>query len=254
MAGPMARARRARDGVVRHIGPLVGMGRWRLQRHPVWRTDAIDGAGVGAVVVPGFGGTDASLAVLRHWLTGRGFRTVGAGLSLNLGCTAEMVARLERRVAQHADATGGPVVVIGHSRGGWVGRLVAVRRPDLVRGLVMAGSPVLDPLDARGPSAVLWPWLVRLSGFGVPGLLTRDCVAGRCRETASAGLSAPLRMPAVSIYSRADGVVGWRSCQDPAAEWVEVRSTHNGMGLDPDVYTALVPYLGRWVAAPEKAA
>src|SRR5689334_15375831 len=107
------------------------MGRRALRAHPVWTTGAVAGRGVGAVVVPGFCGTDASMVPLRHWLTAHGFRAVGAGLALNLGCTADMVGRLEQRVAEHAAATGGPVVVIGHSRGGWVGRLVAVRRPEL---------------------------------------------------------------------------------------------------------------------------
>jgi pimeloyl-ACP methyl ester carboxylesterase len=254
--GPVARVRRAVDGLVRRVGPAVGVG-WRaLQRHPVWTTPAVDGRGAGAVVVPGFCGTDASMAVLRRWLTEHGFQAVGAGLALNLGCTTDVVTRLEQRVAEHAAATGGPVVVIGHSRGGWVGRLVAVRRPELVRGLIMMGSPVLDPLDARGPSAFVWPWLVRLSGLGVRGLLDRDCVAGECRDTAAAGLAAPLEVPAVTIYSRDDGVVGWRSCQDPAAEWVEVHATHNGFGVDPEVYSVLVGPLAAWTGdrAEEPAA
>ena len=46
-------------------------------------------------------------------------------------------------------------------------------------------------------------------------------------------------MPITAIFSRRDGVVAWRACLDrsaPAAENVEVRSTHLGLGLDPDVW------------------
>jgi hypothetical protein len=43
-------------------------------------------------------------------------------------------------------------------------------------------------------------------------------------------------------------VVGWRSCQDPAAEWVEVRSSHAGMGTDPELYTAVAARLRSWTA------
>jgi hypothetical protein len=240
------RVRRVLNALVRQLGPVAGVGRRELLRHPVWRADAADGRGVGVVVVPGFCGKDADMAMLRRWLTARGYRATGAGLAFNLGCTTDMAGRLERRVEEHAAATGGPVVLLGHSRGGWLGRLVAVRRPELVRGLVMMGSPVLDPLDANGPATAVWRALVRLSALGVRGLLDRDCVAGVCRDTASAGLTAPLRMPAVAIYSREDGVVGWRSCQDPAAEWVEVGSSHTGMGTDPDLYAALVPRLAEW--------
>ncbi|MFD1534719.1 alpha/beta fold hydrolase [Pseudonocardia aurantiaca] len=246
-----ARAKRIANELVRHFGPIAGMGRKALFRHPVWTTPAADGRGVGVVVVPGFCGADADMAVLRRWLTARDYHAVGAGLALNLGCTEDMLGKLERRVEAHVAATGGPVVLLGHSRGGWLGRLLAVRRPDLVRGLVMMGSPVLDPLDARGLASVAWRLMVRLSDLGVRGLLERDCVAGECREVASAGLAAPLEVPAMAIFSRTDGVVGWESCRDPAAEWVEVYSSHTGMGTDPDLYMALVPRLAAWASSAQ---
>jgi pimeloyl-ACP methyl ester carboxylesterase len=244
--------RTATRALYREFGPVLGVGVRALYRHPVWTTPTVDGAGVGVVVVPGFGGSDPSMARLRRWLAGRGYEPVGASLALNLDCTAALVDKLERRVAEHAARTGGPVVVVGHSRGGWLGRLVAVRRPDLVRGLVMLGSPVLDPLDARGVAQVVLKLLVWGSGLGLRGLLDRDCIAGACRDTTLDGLAAPLAVPAVAIFSRDDGVVGWRSCLDPQAEWVEVRSSHTGMGIDPELYEVLVPRLARWASvAPD---
>ncbi|MEN3270736.1 MAG: hypothetical protein V7646_7630 [Pseudonocardia sp.] len=226
----------------------MGLSTPALMRHPVWTTPAVEGGGTGVVVVPGFGGVDASMVVLRHWLRRRGYVPVGARLGVNLGCTDALVARLERRVEELVQRTGGPVVLLGHSRGGMLGRLVAVRRPDLVCGLAMLGSPVLDPLDARGMAQHLLRVLVRLSAFGVRGLLEQDCLTGACRDTTVEGLVAPLRVPAVAIYSREDGVVGWRSCRDPEAEWFEVTSSHTGMGTDPVLYDALATRLARWVA------
>ena len=70
--------------------------------------------------------------------------------------------------------------------------------------------------------------IVGLSDRGVRGLLGSDCLSGACREVTERDLAAELTVPALAIYSREDGVVGWRSCQDPAAEWVEVRSSHHG--------------------------
>ncbi len=50
-----------------------------------------------------------------------------------------------------------PVVLVGHSFGGTVATVIAARRPDLVRALVLTGAPVL-----RTPSAARSPWSYRL--------------------------------------------------------------------------------------------
>lgn len=233
----------------RQVGPAVGIGTGALQRHHVWRGAVAAGRGVGVVVVPGFGGVDASMAVLRRWLTRCGYRPAGAGLGMNLGCTEKMVDRLARRVEEHAARTGGPVVVLGHSRGGLLGRLLTVQRPELVRGLVTLGSPVLNPLDVKGLAALALPWVLRASSIGVGGLIDRGCFDGPCRDLTAHGLAAELPVPAVAFFSRDDGVVGWESCRDPHADWIEVTSSHTGMGTDPVLYAALAPRLASWAAA-----
>jgi pimeloyl-ACP methyl ester carboxylesterase len=238
--------------VARHVGrslpPALGLTAPALLRHPVWQAGTADGGGAGVVVVPGFAGADASMGMLRRWLERRGYAATGAGLGINVGCTEELADRLERRLDEHTERTGGPVALVGHSRGGLLARIVAVRRPDLVRGLAMLGSPVLDPLDAGGLATVVLPAVLRLSELGVRGLVDGDCLTGPCSAATVMGLAAPLPVPAVAIYSRDDGVVGWRSCQDPEAEWVEVTSSHTGMGTDPAVYAALAPRLATWVS------
>ncbi|ALG07589.1 esterase/lipase family protein [Kibdelosporangium phytohabitans] len=234
---------------------LRGIG--RLLRDPVWRTaDPGAGRGTGVLLVPGFGFPDQSLALAARWLTARGYRPVGARIGFNVGCTTELVDRLERRLVRHAEVCGGKVIVLGQSRGGWLGRLLAARRPDLVRGLFMFGTPVLDPLGAK-PEAVrtAW-WLTRLSAVGVPGLLAEDCLAGACFQTNSAALAAALPdgIPAVSVFSRSDGIVPWQLCLDPCAEWVEIESSHIGMGLSPAFYRALAPRLAGWAGDRRGAA
>jgi len=247
---PWDRARRVARHIGRSLPAAMGLTAAALLRHPVWHTGTADGGGAGVVVAPGFAGADASMVMLRRWLERRGYAATGAGLGINVGCTEELVERLERRVGEHADRTGGPVVLVGHSRGGMLARIVAVRRPDLVRGLAMLGSPVLDPLDAGGLATMVLPAVVRLSGLGVRGLVDGDCLTGPCSAAAAVGLAAPLPVPAVAIYSRDDGVVGWRSCQDPEADWVEVTSSHTGMATDPAVYATLAPRLAAWVSTP----
>ncbi|SES21558.1 Alpha/beta hydrolase family protein [Lentzea xinjiangensis] len=224
----------------------------RLLRHRVWRdANPDEGAGLGVVLVPGFGAGDFSLTFATTWLRDRGYVPASAGVGFNVGCTSKLVDRVERRLEEHAEATGGPVVLLGQSRGGGLARLAAIRRPDLVSGLVMLGSPLLDPLGAHPHVLLAAKALARLSALGIPGLMDVECFEGDCYEVNVRAATAPLPdgLPAVSVYSKADGIVPWRLSLDPWAECVEVHSTHTGMGLDPDVYLALRPRLAEWAAA-----
>ncbi|GHH40620.1 esterase/lipase family protein [Lentzea cavernae] len=223
----------------------------RLVRHPVWREpDPHEGAGLGVVLVPGFGANEFSLTFATTWLRDRGYVPVGAGVGFNVGCTSQLVDRIVERLEEHVEATGAPVVLLGQSRGGGLARLAAVRRPDLVRGLVMLGSPLLDPMGAHPHVLLAARALAGLAALGVPGLMDNDCLSGTCFEDNVAAATAPLppEVPAVSVYSKSDGIVPWRLSLDPSAECVEVHSTHTGMGLDPDVYLALRPRLAAWAA------
>ncbi|WP_040921990.1 alpha/beta fold hydrolase [Saccharomonospora xinjiangensis] len=225
----------------------------RLVRHPVWRAeDPGRGAGQGVLLVPGFGFGDWSLRLLHSWLDARGYRPLGTRTGMNLGCTAALVERIEQRLEELARTTGRRVIVVGQSRGGWLARIAAVRRPELVRALVMLASPVLDPLGVHARGIDLARALVRASAWGVPGLLDADCFGGDCYRTNSALLRTPLPrpVPAVSVFSRRDAVVPWQLCQDPCADCVEVHSSHVEMGLDPEVYALLGERLARWSDDP----
>lgn len=219
----------------------------RLLAHPTWRAvDPDEGRGLGVLLVPGFGFGDRSLQLARSWLRKRGYAPIGARIGLNVGCTTELVDRLERRLEAHAEATGGPVVLFGQSRGGGLARLLSVRRPELVRGLVMLASPVLDQLGAHPSVVRVARSLARLSAAGIPGLLDRDCFAGSCYDTNSTAMAQPLEVPAIAVYSRNDLIAPWELCADPCADCIEVDSTHTGMGLDPEVYRLLAPRLAAW--------
>jgi pimeloyl-ACP methyl ester carboxylesterase len=219
----------------------------RLLRHPVWRNADPDlGRGLGVVLVPGFGAGDMSLLPAAWWLRARGFVTASAGVGLTVGCTADLLAKLLRNTGELAERTGRPVVLLGQSRGGGVARLAAARRPDLVRALVMMGSPVLDPAGAHPSVMRVVRFLTRLAAAGVPGLLNDDCLRGPCYDEHVEDMTGPLRMPAISIFSRSDAVIPWQLCQDPCAECVEVHSTHTGMGFEPYVYELLGPRLAEW--------
>lgn len=188
---------------------------------------------------------DQSLAALRGWLRRRGSKTASAGIRLNVDCgerTARAIGVRLRRLAERAER---PVVVLGQSRGGELGRVVAVRNPDVVSCLVMLGSPVLDPLSV-GPGVLRAVRSVaRLGDLGVPGTFSSECGNGACCATFREDLLAPLpsSVHAVSIYSRSDGIVSWQACLDPFARHVEVDSSHSGMSVNRSVYRVLAEIL-----------
>ena len=197
------------------------------------------------MLVPGFLSGDASLAVLRGWLRRRGSRASSAGMRLNVDCAERNVSRLEVRLRNLAADTGRPVAVIGHSRGGELARALAVRYPDIVRTLVMLGSPVVEPLSAGRPVLAAVRSVTRLGDLGVPGMFSTNCAEGDCCAAFREDLGAPLApdVRAVAIYSRSDGIVSWRACIDPYARQLEVESSHIGMPVNRQVYRALAEIL-----------
>jgi pimeloyl-ACP methyl ester carboxylesterase len=197
------------------------------------------------LLVPGFMAGDQSLAVLKSWLRRRGSETEAAGMVLNVDCAERAVGRLEARLRRLAARSERRVVVIGQSRGGELGRVLAVRNAEKISTLVMLGSPVLDPLSV-GPAVMSAVRSVaRLGDLGVPGMFSSRCSDGECCAAFREDLNAPLpsEVEAVSIYSRTDGIVRWRACLDPFAQHVEVDSSHTGMSVNRAVYRVLAEIL-----------
>lgn len=199
------------------------------------------------LLIPGFLAGDQSLAVMRGWLRRRGSRIGSAGIWLNVDCGERVVQGIEQRLERLAQRTDRRVVLIGQSRGGELGRVLAVRRPDLVSTLVMLGSPVLDPL-AVGPGVLRAVRSVaRLGDLGFPGTFSTRCAEGECCAVfrAQLGAAMPASVDAVAVYSRSDGIVSWRACLDPGARHVEVNSSHGGMSVNRDVYRVIAQALDR---------
>jgi pimeloyl-ACP methyl ester carboxylesterase len=199
------------------------------------------------VLVPGFLAGDTSLSLMGRSLRGRGFRTYRALVRANVGCTRRAAAQLEARLESVAQRRGSRVQVVGHSLGGLLARGVAVRRPDLVSGIVTLGSPMLAPAAHHVSLTRSVDVLVRLNRAGVRGLMAEDCVSGACARASfeESRQSLPDGVGFTAIYSRRDGIVDWRACVDPLAHPVEVRASHVGMAVDPRVIEEVVAALTR---------
>jgi pimeloyl-ACP methyl ester carboxylesterase len=223
-------------GELRYSGELARLladGRLRAPRR---RQDAQP-----VLLIPGFMAGDGSLAMLRQWLRRRGHRVAVSGMRANVDCAERTVDRLQEHLQAFASDCDRPVVLIGQSRGGALARVLAVREPERVSGLVMLGSPVRDPLAVSAPVLRTLRWLARLGDLGLPGLVSSSCRDGACCAAFREQLAAPLpaHVQAIAVHSRSDAIVDWRACLDPHAEPVEVDSSHCGMSVHPAVYRTL---------------
>lgn len=217
-----------------------------LLRDPVARGEGVPpGDGRPVLLIPGFLAGDLSLRSMAGWLRSLGYHPCRAEIRANIDCTERSIGRLERCLQRHADAHGQRVWIVGHSRGGAMARVLAVRRPDLVAGIICLGSPLTDQLAIHPLVRAQVRTVALLGSAGVPGLFARSCLDGCCAQ-ASRDLEAPFPedVEFVSILSRTDGVVAWRACLDPFARHVEVSSSHCGMAVNAEVFRAVGEALG----------
>jgi pimeloyl-ACP methyl ester carboxylesterase len=233
----------------------------RLVAHRRPAGTPIDPARVPVLLIPGFLSGDFAMRPMADALRAQGHWTGGSGITPNAGCTMEMAEAIERRVVEIHERRGARVAIVGWSRGGTLGSLVTRRRPELVAALVTLATPNLDPLAVNINLTRQLQVLTRLRALGVAGVLGEDCISGDCARRVRDELTTdfPADVPYLSLFSTSDGVIDWRACLDPAAEQLEVRATHMGMGADPDVIELvagrlreLVPTRGRATGKPRR--
>jgi pimeloyl-ACP methyl ester carboxylesterase len=204
----------------------------RLARE--WRSLPEGHAGDGrpVMLLPGLFNSDRSNIALERFLTRIGYRTTGWGLGRNFGTrtVGDEAERLIARVEALAKDAGAPVTLIGVSLGGILARLVAHRRPDLVRAVVTISSPY-----AGHPRATrVWRLFEWLSGERIDA----PRVEALRRE-----VLAPLPVPATAIWSASDGLVSGDACRGGDCADIEVASGHLAVQLQPEVLRAVARVL-----------
>ena len=204
------------------------------------------------MLVPGFLAGDYTLTWMSRHLKQLGHRVYRTGIRANVGCLEEGTTALERRLEHIADRRERKVAIIGHSLGGMMARGLAARRPDLVAGIVTMGSPMLAPGAAHDVLIAQVALLRHLQRLGLARLMGDDCTTGDCalRMWEESRRPLPEGFPFTAIYSKRDGITDWRACIDPAGVAREVRTSHIGMALDPEVIEVVVEALGTIHAQP----
>jgi len=231
----------------------IGLEAAALVRDPIFRGGGMaDGRGRPVVLIPGFLAGDGSLSPMAGWLKRAGYKPSRAGMISNVNCAGVLMPRLEKRLERLVSLQGQRAAIVGQSRGGTLAKVLAHRRPDLVAGVVALGSPQVNPLAVHPLVRLQVEAVSRLGSLGAPGLFKRSCVDGDCCASFWQDLARPLPdgLQLVSVYSKSDGIVDWRSCLDPdATELVEISASHCGMAVSRSAWRAVAGALESFRAA-----
>jgi pimeloyl-ACP methyl ester carboxylesterase len=92
------------------------------------------------LVLPGLFGNDWYLQPMRSWLNRIGYRAAPSTLPVNAGCPERLTRAVEASLERRVRRTGGPVAIIGHSRGGILARTIAARIGEDASHLILLGS------------------------------------------------------------------------------------------------------------------
>ena len=186
---------------------------------------APQGDGHPVMAVPGFTTGDDSTLLLRRYMTRLGYKSLPWLQGTNTG-NPKLLEGVMRRFYRLHQSLGCQISLVGHSLGGVFAREIARQFPEAVRCVITLGSPYAA--TASGTTNVLVEKLFeRMSGLTVEEMRAQVPVAD---------VHEPLQMPATSIYSKEDGVVGWRTCIEPEterAESIQVMGSHVGLAMNP---------------------
>jgi pimeloyl-ACP methyl ester carboxylesterase len=227
---------------------LWGLDWLSLRLSPVYLGIGVPrGDGSPVVLVPGFLTTDAYLVEMYFWLRRVGYDPHLSGIGVNADCIEALTRRLEKTVEDVHGKTGRRVRIVGHSLGGFLGRRLALRRPDMVSQLIQLGSPI-QALEAH-PAIMSAARVV--AARSAHRTETLDRVEPRLAETEVCGCEAnhcvpspPSSVQRAALYSREDGVIDWRNCLEGDTSLNhEVGGTHIGMVFNAKVYKLIAELL-----------
>ena len=199
------------------------------------------GRGEPVLLLPGLGGGESSMFVIRAYLRALGYAVFNWGLGRNDGKVQEKLPQVITALLERYEETGVPVALIGWSLGGYLAREAARDHPYAVSRVITMRSPLVG-----GPKYTATAGFFRRQGVSHDALEAR--VAARYHV--------PLQVPVTSLYSKTDGVVAWQASIDhwsPLAENVEVDTTHFGFGFSREALSLVAERLAG-VAGPQRPA
>ncbi|MDZ7827363.1 MAG: hypothetical protein U5R48_16745 [Gammaproteobacteria bacterium] len=165
-----------------------------LRADPVWRGDGVPrGDGRPVLVLPGLFANDLYLQPLRSWLKRIGYRPLRSTLPVNVGCPERLRSRVERHLASVLNDTDQQLTIIGHSRGGMLGKALVSQLGPRCTCFVALGSP-LGAILRAGPEGLAAMAEGRSAGGG-----TGRGGRGECRRPDHADPESALRVSCLRL-------------------------------------------------------
>jgi pimeloyl-ACP methyl ester carboxylesterase len=182
------------------------------------------GNGEAVMVIPGFLGDDRGNQPLINFLSKLGYNAIGWGQGSNLGPSNFSEENLRVDLTRLVEHTKGKVTLVGHSLGGIYAREIARMEPENIRQVITLGSPF-------GPGRTTSSHASRMFNRLNPDRDPRDN---------DSSLTTPPSVPTTAIYTKADGVVNWRTSRQEGnhdhVHNIEVLGSHIGLNLNAAVW------------------
>lgn len=227
---------------------------WALQAAPIFRgVDVAKGDGRIVLALPGLFGNDLYLRPLRTWLSRIGYEPHLSMIPVNAGCPKRLLSDVEKKFRPQIEQHDRPVAIIGHSRGGMLGKALMTRLGDRVSHFITLGSPLgvmlrmgkdglaglagLAGTDPATPNNMAHSSVVD-AGRAAMRLFDPDCDLPLCGCEYIQDLLAPMphATRVTAIYSTGDPIVAAAACPIDGAHNIAITGTHSGLVFNREAY------------------
>lgn len=159
------------------------------------------------VLVGGFACPPALLRPLAKDLRRLGHTVAVAPLGLNMAC-GEASTAVVSTLVEDLSRSSACLALVGHSRGGQLARVVAVRQPEIVDRLVTVATPwTIGPPDRPGVRAATRA-IRAARRRGIDVMASIDCTAGPCCDRFRVDLDRKPRARWIALWSARDRIAG----------------------------------------------
>lgn len=191
------------------------------------------GDGRPILLIPGYKASDLSMKPLGAYLGYLGYQVYYSELGRNNGNVNTDMLRVGKRAQEIAQSLDGQsLTLIGWSLGGVLTREAARLFPDSVREVITLGTPIKG-----GP---------KFTSIGKQYIAINNIDIESFEADVHLRNSIGFDQAVTSIYSKTDGIVGWQASIDTynnQANNIEVKSSHLGLGVNPQVWKIIAQTL-----------